>query len=92
MRVSPGVAPPRAGTTLTAGEAQQRVPRSGFWEALAVGWRITSVLQRQEATIQAQLEALDRRNQELDAFTVQFDVPVEAGEESVLIYRIRIEF
>lgn len=37
--------------------------------SLAVGWRITSVLQRQEATIQAQLEELDRRNQELDAFT-----------------------
>ena len=26
------------------------------------------------------------------AFTVQFDVPVEAGEESILTYRIRIEF
>lgn len=30
--------------------------------------------------------------EELDAFTVQFDVPVEAGEESVLVYRTRIEF
>jgi hypothetical protein len=30
--------------------------------------------------------------EELDAFTVQFDVPVDAGEESVLTYRIRIEF
>jgi hypothetical protein len=30
--------------------------------------------------------------EKLDAFTVQFDVPVEAGEESVLTYRIRIEF
>ncbi|HKY59952.1 MAG TPA: DUF4139 domain-containing protein [Gemmatimonadota bacterium] len=30
--------------------------------------------------------------EELDAFTVQFDVPVAAGEESVLTYRIRIEF
>lgn len=37
--------------------------------SLGVGWHITSVLQRQEATIQAQLEELDRRNQELDAFT-----------------------
>ncbi|MGH7571263.1 MAG: DUF4139 domain-containing protein [Gemmatimonadota bacterium] len=30
--------------------------------------------------------------EELDAFTVRFDVPVEAGEESVLTYRVRIEF
>jgi signal transduction histidine kinase len=37
--------------------------------SLAVGWSITAVLQRQEATIQAQMEELDRRNQELDAFT-----------------------
>ncbi|MCY1074781.1 sensor histidine kinase [Archangium lansingense] len=37
--------------------------------SLVVGWRITSVLERQEATIQAQMEELDRRNQELDAFT-----------------------
>jgi signal transduction histidine kinase len=37
--------------------------------SLAVGWRITTVLQRQELTIQEQLEELDRRNQELDAFT-----------------------
>ena len=37
--------------------------------SLGVGWHITSVLERQEATIQAQLEELDRRNQELDAFT-----------------------
>jgi two-component system, OmpR family, sensor kinase len=37
--------------------------------SLAVGWHITSVLGRQEATIQAQMKELDRRNQELDAFT-----------------------
>ncbi|PTL82186.1 ATP-binding protein [Vitiosangium sp. GDMCC 1.1324] len=37
--------------------------------SLVVGWSITSVLKRQEATIQAQMEELDRRNQELDAFT-----------------------
>jgi signal transduction histidine kinase len=37
--------------------------------SLGVGWRITSVLGRQEATIQAQMAELDRRNQELDAFT-----------------------
>ncbi|WNG44498.1 sensor histidine kinase [Archangium minus] len=37
--------------------------------SLAVGLRITSVLKRQEATIQEQMEELDRRNQELDAFT-----------------------
>jgi signal transduction histidine kinase len=37
--------------------------------SLAVGWQITSVLRRQERTIQEQLEELDRRNQELDAFT-----------------------
>ena len=30
--------------------------------------------------------------EKLDAFTVQFDVPVEAGEETVLTYRVRIEF
>ncbi len=30
--------------------------------------------------------------EELDAFTVRFDVPVEASEESALTYRIRIEF
>lgn len=30
--------------------------------------------------------------EKLDAFTVSFEVPVEAGEESVLTYRIRIEF
>jgi signal transduction histidine kinase len=33
-----------------------------------VGWRITAVLERQEATIHAQLEELGRKNQELDAF------------------------
>ena len=37
--------------------------------SLAVGWHITWVLKRQERTIQEQLEELDRRNQELDAFT-----------------------
>jgi len=37
--------------------------------SLGVGWRITSVLGRQAATIEAQLAELDRRNQELDAFT-----------------------
>jgi two-component system, OmpR family, sensor kinase len=36
--------------------------------ALGVGWHVTTVLRRQEATIQAQLEELGRRNQELDAF------------------------
>ncbi|MGH7563832.1 MAG: DUF4139 domain-containing protein [Gemmatimonadota bacterium] len=30
--------------------------------------------------------------EKMDAFTVRFDVPVEASEESVLTYRIRIEF
>ncbi len=37
--------------------------------SLLVGWRITTVLKRQEATIRAQLEELGRKNQELDAFT-----------------------
>jgi len=37
--------------------------------SLGVGFHITSVLRRQDATIQAQLVELDRRNQELDAFT-----------------------
>ncbi|MDY7226770.1 sensor histidine kinase [Hyalangium rubrum] len=37
--------------------------------SLLVGWSITSVLRRQEATIQRQLEDLGRANQELDAFT-----------------------
>lgn len=37
--------------------------------SLAVGLRITSVLKRQAVTIQEQMEELDRRNQELDAFT-----------------------
>ncbi|MFY0572994.1 sensor histidine kinase [Cystobacter fuscus] len=37
--------------------------------SLSVVWRITSVIKRQGKTIQAQLEELDRRNQELDAFT-----------------------
>jgi signal transduction histidine kinase len=37
--------------------------------SLSVVWRITSVIKRQGATIQEQLEELDRRNQELDAFT-----------------------
>lgn len=37
--------------------------------SLAVGLHITSVLKRQEATIQGQLEELGRHNQELDAFT-----------------------
>jgi signal transduction histidine kinase len=41
----------------------------GVLVSLVVGWSITAVLQRQEATIQAQMEELDRRNQELDAFT-----------------------
>ncbi len=36
--------------------------------SLLVGWRITAVLKRQDATIRAQLEALGRKNQELDAF------------------------
>ncbi|QDE66594.1 MULTISPECIES: sensor histidine kinase [Myxococcus] len=34
-----------------------------------VGWRVTSLLKRQEAIIQGQLEELGRHNQELDAFT-----------------------
>ncbi|WNG14588.1 sensor histidine kinase [Cystobacter fuscus] len=37
--------------------------------SLSVVWRITSVIKRQGKTIQAQMEELDRRNQELDAFT-----------------------
>ncbi|XXF79254.1 ATP-binding protein [Myxococcaceae bacterium GXIMD 01537] len=37
--------------------------------SLLVGWRITAVLKRQDATIRAQLEELGRKNQELDAFT-----------------------
>ncbi len=37
--------------------------------SLMVGWHFTSVLRRQEATIQRQLEELGRSNQELDAFT-----------------------
>lgn len=37
--------------------------------SLLVGWHITSVLRRQEGTIQSQLEELGRANQELDAFT-----------------------
>jgi two-component system, OmpR family, sensor kinase len=37
--------------------------------SLLVGWRITSVLRRQETTIQRQLEDLGRANAELDSFT-----------------------
>ncbi|MBN1204295.1 MAG: HAMP domain-containing histidine kinase [Myxococcaceae bacterium] len=37
--------------------------------SLLVGWHITSVLRRQEATIQRQLEEVGRANRELDAFT-----------------------
>ncbi|WP_224242268.1 sensor histidine kinase [Hyalangium gracile] len=37
--------------------------------SLLVGWHITSVLRRQEDTIQRQLEEVSRANQELDAFT-----------------------
>jgi signal transduction histidine kinase len=37
--------------------------------SLLVGWSITRVLRRQEATIQRQLEELGRANRELDAFT-----------------------
>ena len=37
--------------------------------SLLVGWHITSVLRRQEGTIQRQLEELGRANQELDSFT-----------------------
>jgi signal transduction histidine kinase len=37
--------------------------------SLTVGWHITSIIKRQGKTIQAQMEELDRRNQELDAFT-----------------------
>lgn len=36
--------------------------------ALGVGWRVTSVLRRQEKVILDQMAELDRRNQELDAF------------------------
>lgn len=36
--------------------------------ALAVGWRITSRLKRQEQIIASQVDELGRRNQELDAF------------------------
>ncbi len=31
-------------------------------------------------------------HEKMDAFTVLFEVPVEAGEESVLTYRVRIEY
>jgi len=37
--------------------------------SLLVGWQVTALLRRQQATIQAQLAELDRRNQELDSFT-----------------------
>ncbi|WP_164007834.1 ATP-binding protein [Pyxidicoccus trucidator] len=37
--------------------------------SLGVGWHITSLLKRQDATIQGQLEELGRHNQELDSFT-----------------------
>lgn len=37
--------------------------------SLLVGWHITSVLRRQEGTIQRQIEELGRANQELDSFT-----------------------
>ncbi|MCP3162828.1 sensor histidine kinase [Myxococcus qinghaiensis] len=37
--------------------------------SMLVGWHITSLLKRQETTIQGQLEELGRHNQELDAFT-----------------------
>ncbi|EAU69394.1 sensory box histidine kinase [Stigmatella aurantiaca DW4/3-1] len=37
--------------------------------SLLVGWHITSVLRRQETTIQRQLEDLGRANEELDSFT-----------------------
>ncbi|MET0401137.1 MAG: ATP-binding protein [Cystobacter sp.] len=37
--------------------------------SLTVVWHITRVIKRQGATIQEQMEELDRRNQELDAFT-----------------------
>jgi signal transduction histidine kinase len=36
--------------------------------SLLVGWQVTALLRRQQATIQAQLAELDRRNQELDSF------------------------
>ncbi len=37
--------------------------------SMLVGWHIISLLKRQDATIQGQLEELGRHNQELDAFT-----------------------
>jgi two-component system OmpR family sensor kinase len=37
--------------------------------SLLVGWHITTVLRRQEGTIERQLEELGRANRELDAFT-----------------------
>ncbi|MBZ4397606.1 ATP-binding protein [Myxococcus sp. MISCRS1] len=37
--------------------------------SVLVGWHITRLLKRQDATIQGQLEELGRHNQELDAFT-----------------------
>lgn len=37
--------------------------------SLLVGWRVSTVLRRQEDTIQRQIEELGRVNQELDAFT-----------------------
>jgi len=36
--------------------------------ALAVGWRVSALVQKQERTIREQLNELDRRNRELDAF------------------------
>jgi len=36
--------------------------------SLLVGWQVTALLRRQQATIQTQLLELDRRNQELDSF------------------------
>jgi len=37
--------------------------------SLLVGWHITALLKKREATIQGQFEELGRHNQELDAFT-----------------------
>ncbi|WP_338873623.1 ATP-binding protein [Myxococcus stipitatus] len=37
--------------------------------SVLVGWQVTSLLKRQDATIQGQLEELGRHNQELDSFT-----------------------
>ncbi len=37
--------------------------------SLGVGWHVVSLLKRQDATIQGQMEELGRHNQELDAFT-----------------------